>query len=349
MKSIYRILSTSGMGCAQSLNTGFRSLESIDSSPQASPRDTTRPNDAIYDYLLELGRESQNQKLTSVVHELATSDSLFTDAPRLRQVIEILRPYTSHPGYLSHVASTIEIPGSENAFCTSLETVIITNPHFMPWECCSHLPEVVQLYEIIHNDCRAAHGSDYGKIIMIAIQMKKFNGFIRWMLCRTLRVEICTLSGIDALKIFKLLYRGGYPDEIVQSLLRIIVKLAPRVGTPDCSVTTADWHDWLLFLVSIDYVRYVDMNFTLAECLAALNPTQRADVIRKMRPTGPTTSSAAAMPIPANPDECNICLTQGPRAALVPCGHVFCRSCADSFRVCPVCRATVADRMNVYL
>jgi hypothetical protein len=46
---------------------------------------------------------------------------------------------------------------------------------------------------------------------------------------------------------------------------------------------------------------------------------------------------------------CSICTTDRVTAALVPCGHTFCNSCAQKQRsVCYVCRCSVRDRQRLY-
>lgn len=46
---------------------------------------------------------------------------------------------------------------------------------------------------------------------------------------------------------------------------------------------------------------------------------------------------------------CSICTTDRVTAALIPCGHTFCNSCAQKQRsVCYLCRCTVRDRQRLY-
>lgn len=46
---------------------------------------------------------------------------------------------------------------------------------------------------------------------------------------------------------------------------------------------------------------------------------------------------------------CSICTTDRVTAALIPCGHTFCNSCAQKQRsVCYLCRCTVKDRQRLY-
>ena len=46
---------------------------------------------------------------------------------------------------------------------------------------------------------------------------------------------------------------------------------------------------------------------------------------------------------------CSICTTDRVTAALIPCGHTFCNSCAQKQRsVCYLCRCTVKERQRLY-
>jgi late competence protein required for DNA uptake (superfamily II DNA/RNA helicase) len=47
---------------------------------------------------------------------------------------------------------------------------------------------------------------------------------------------------------------------------------------------------------------------------------------------------------------CSVCYTRDQKVALVPCGHVFCSSCADRGRRsrCHTCRQPVEDLMRVF-
>ena len=49
--------------------------------------------------------------------------------------------------------------------------------------------------------------------------------------------------------------------------------------------------------------------------------------------------------------KCTVCYTRDQRIALIPCGHVFCNSCAERGRRsrCHTCRQPVEDQMRVYL
>merc|ERR1711969_478799 len=47
--------------------------------------------------------------------------------------------------------------------------------------------------------------------------------------------------------------------------------------------------------------------------------------------------------------KCTVCYTWDQKVACVPCGHVFCQSCADrGRRRCHTCRQAVNDLMRVY-
>ena len=48
---------------------------------------------------------------------------------------------------------------------------------------------------------------------------------------------------------------------------------------------------------------------------------------------------------------CSVCYTREPRICLVPCGHVFCTSCADrahSTNRCFTCRSEIENALRIY-
>ena len=50
--------------------------------------------------------------------------------------------------------------------------------------------------------------------------------------------------------------------------------------------------------------------------------------------------------------KCSVCYTRDQRVACMPCGHVFCQSCAERGRRssrCHACRQPVEDVMRVFL
>jgi len=48
-------------------------------------------------------------------------------------------------------------------------------------------------------------------------------------------------------------------------------------------------------------------------------------------------------------DECRVCQNEQARTLLLPCGHlVVCKQCGTSISHCPVCRAKVASRIEVF-
>lgn len=54
---------------------------------------------------------------------------------------------------------------------------------------------------------------------------------------------------------------------------------------------------------------------------------------------------------PPQVKKCAVCYTREQRVACVPCGHVFCQSCADRGRRssrCHSCRQPIEDVMRVY-
>lgn len=48
-------------------------------------------------------------------------------------------------------------------------------------------------------------------------------------------------------------------------------------------------------------------------------------------------------------DECPVCLEAKKDTALVPCGHVCCKTCAPSQKKCPLCRKVVSSTMKVFV
>jgi hypothetical protein len=67
-------------------------------------------------------------------------------------------------------------------------------------------------------------------------------------------------------------------------------------------------------------------------------------VARDLRGVG-----AAAAAVAVGGPVCSICTTDRVTAALIPCGHTFCNSCAQKQRsVCYLCRCTVRDRQRLY-
>ena len=66
-------------------------------------------------------------------------------------------------------------------------------------------------------------------------------------------------------------------------------------------------------------------------------------VIHPHQIAGDLRSTAGGGPV------CSICTTDRVTAALIPCGHTFCNSCAQKQRsVCYLCRCTVRDRQRLY-
>ncbi len=47
--------------------------------------------------------------------------------------------------------------------------------------------------------------------------------------------------------------------------------------------------------------------------------------------------------------ECPVCLEAKKDTALVPCGHVCCKTCAPSQKKCPLCRKVVSSTMKVFV
>ena len=47
--------------------------------------------------------------------------------------------------------------------------------------------------------------------------------------------------------------------------------------------------------------------------------------------------------------KCTVCYTRDQKVACVPCGHVFCQSCADrGRRRCHTCRQPVEDLLRIF-
>lgn len=59
--------------------------------------------------------------------------------------------------------------------------------------------------------------------------------------------------------------------------------------------------------------------------------------------------SAADAAAPAPQQECAVCMDNTPDHALVPCGHIFCESCAKAAKNCPICRKQSTMAMRLYL
>ena len=49
--------------------------------------------------------------------------------------------------------------------------------------------------------------------------------------------------------------------------------------------------------------------------------------------------------------ECSVCLEEiQTRVALIPCGHTtFCKSCGDTLKTCPLCRAKVVQVQTIFV
>lgn len=49
---------------------------------------------------------------------------------------------------------------------------------------------------------------------------------------------------------------------------------------------------------------------------------------------------------------CCVCMGRGKGAALIPCGHTFCRACAREMRAgrgaCPLCNRPIADVLDIF-
>lgn len=65
------------------------------------------------------------------------------------------------------------------------------------------------------------------------------------------------------------------------------------------------------------------------------------------------TPTSTSIPIPAPPasssDSCVVCLDARQCVVFLPCKHLACCSaCAPSMTTCPICRATITERMNIF-
>lgn len=47
-------------------------------------------------------------------------------------------------------------------------------------------------------------------------------------------------------------------------------------------------------------------------------------------------------------EPCRVCMDRRPTVVLKPCGHVFCRLCTLRVHLCPVCRATIHGRQQLF-
>mmetsp|Transcript_9036 Transcript_9036/g.11176 ORF Transcript_9036/g.11176 Transcript_9036/m.11176 type:complete len:187 (-) Transcript_9036:104-664(-) len=52
----------------------------------------------------------------------------------------------------------------------------------------------------------------------------------------------------------------------------------------------------------------------------------------------------------ANPPfkTCPICMDVEASTALIPCGHIYCRTCCTKFVICPTCRGYSTDSLRLY-
>lgn len=49
----------------------------------------------------------------------------------------------------------------------------------------------------------------------------------------------------------------------------------------------------------------------------------------------------------ASTNECAVCLCAEKDTVFIPCGHFYtCNGCSQQLKTCPICRATVTDRIN---
>ena len=48
--------------------------------------------------------------------------------------------------------------------------------------------------------------------------------------------------------------------------------------------------------------------------------------------------------------ECKVCMSEAVEVVLQPCKHaVLCYECSMTVKVCPICRAPVLDRMQIFM
>jgi hypothetical protein len=46
--------------------------------------------------------------------------------------------------------------------------------------------------------------------------------------------------------------------------------------------------------------------------------------------------------------ECSICMDSPRVIAFIPCGHSVCITCSGELKECPLCRASIKDRLRLY-
>ena len=71
-----------------------------------------------------------------------------------------------------------------------------------------------------------------------------------------------------------------------------------------------------------------------------------ADVLQALR------DLVGSVVLPPKKNACCVCCTREQRSACVPCGHVFCGSCADRAKRasrCHTCRQPVDETIRIYL
>ena len=79
--------------------------------------------------------------------------------------------------------------------------------------------------------------------------------------------------------------------------------------------------------------------------------TRRAEVRRVARPGTPPPSAQGGPESPGKDAACPRCGDRARDTALIPCGHVLCSVCVESYGeyTCPVCGQGVAQTMRVHL
>ncbi|KAL2100072.1 hypothetical protein ACEWY4_004466 [Coilia grayii] len=91
----------------------------------------------------------------------------------------------------------------------------------------------------------------------------------------------------------------------------------------------------------------------------AFPPEPQAEEVEEAGPSQPSAPSpeftpplTPSAPIPAespSSSECVVCMERGSQVIFLPCGHVCCcHQCSDALQTCPLCRATIDQRVRLY-
>lgn len=80
-----------------------------------------------------------------------------------------------------------------------------------------------------------------------------------------------------------------------------------------------------------------------------LFPTAQQQLTPPLTPNTPNTPTAPSPDGPSS-SECVVCMERESQVIFLPCGHVCCcQTCSNALLSCPLCRASVSQRVRLYL